>query len=54
MGILEKIEIGDKFYDITTEKIAQRVYDNKQAFKKKFAKKNLALQKYYESDKVFV
>ena len=54
MGILQEVAINNEFYDITTEKIAQRVYDNKQAFKKKFAKKNLALQKYYESDKKFV
>ena len=32
MGILQEIYVNDPFYDLTTEKIAERVYKNKHAF----------------------
>lgn len=54
MGILECVDVNDPFYDITTEKIAQRVYQNKEAFEVKFAKKQQSLQKYYDENKAFV
>lgn len=43
MGILECVEVSDPFYDVTTEKIAERVYANKEAFELKFAKKQVSL-----------
>ena len=43
MGIYEQISINDPFYDVTTESIAQRVYKNQDAYKKKFDKKNASL-----------
>ena len=39
-GILEEVKINDDFYNITTEILAQRVLHNKEAFQKKFDKKN--------------
>lgn len=39
-GILEEVKIEDAFYDLTTEMLAKRVLDNKEAFQKKFDKKN--------------
>jgi ethanolamine-phosphate cytidylyltransferase len=39
MGIFKEIEIKDPFYNITTESIAQRVYNNQAAFMKKFQNK---------------
>ena len=51
MGIYKEITIDDPFYDITTEQIAQRVYDNKDEFQKKFDKKNKSEQAYYDSKK---
>ena len=39
MGIYKEIEIKDPFYNITTESIAQRVYNNQAAFMKKFQNK---------------
>ena len=51
MGIYHEITIDDPFYDITTEQIAQRVYDNKEAYQKKFDKKSKSEQAYYDSKK---
>jgi len=51
MGILHDLRVEDPFYDITTEKIAQRVYDNKEEFQKKFDKKNASEQAYYDTHK---
>ena len=53
-GILEQISIDDPFFDLTTETIAKRVFDNKAAFEAKFAKKNKSSQEYYNSNKQFV
>lgn len=53
-GMLEQISIDESFYDITTETIAKRVFDNKSAFEAKFAKKNKSSQEYYNSSKQFV
>jgi hypothetical protein len=39
MGIYKTITVDDPFYQITTESIAQRVYNNQEAFKTKFQKK---------------
>ena len=47
------MEINDKFYDLTAEKIAQRVLNNKAAYQLKFEKKNSSEQE-YQKDKVFV
>ena len=53
LGMLEEISIDDDFYDMTTEKLAQRVYENKAAFELKFTKKNSS-QSFYDSDKEYV
>lgn len=54
LGILEEVAIGDKFYDLTTESIAQRVADNKKAMKKKVATKKMKEDKYYAEDKEYI
>lgn len=38
-GILEEISIDDEFFNVTTEDLAKRVFDNKHAYEIKFAKK---------------
>lgn len=48
-GILNQISIPDEFYDLTTEKLAQRVYENKAAFEAKFSKRIQLAQDYYEN-----
>ena len=48
MGIFKEIEIKDPFYNITTESIAQRVYNNQAAFMKKFQNKAAKEKQYYE------
>lgn len=42
--------MNDPFYDLTVEKIAQRVKDNEEALKAKVSKKQTS-QNNYESDK---
>lgn len=54
LGILHDISIDDEFYDMTTEKLAMRVFENKTAFEQKFAKKNEKEQNYYENSKQFI
>ena len=39
LKMLNEVKISDPFYDLTAEKIAQRVYQNKSAFELKFKKK---------------
>lgn len=39
LGILHQIFIEDSFYDITTEKIAERVLANHEIYEQKVAKK---------------
>jgi len=51
MGILTEVSIDDPFFDVTTEKIAERVMSNKEAFQKKFDKKNASQQQYYADKK---
>ncbi len=46
MKILSEVKISDPFYDLTAEKIAERVYSNKSAFQLKFEKKNTSEMKY--------
>ena len=53
-GMVQEVSIDGEFYDITTETIAKRVFDNKSAFEAKFAKKNKSAQEYYNSSKQFV
>lgn len=48
MGIYNEISIKDPFYNITTESIAQRVYQNQAAFMKKFQNKAAKEKIYYE------
>ena len=45
--------INDPFYDLTAEKIAERVYKNKSAFELKFKKKQSSELK-YNSEKKFI
>ena len=48
MGIYNEIMIKDPFYNITTEIIAQRVYNNQAAFMKKFQNKAAKEKQYSE------
>ena len=50
-GILHQISIDDEFFDVTTEKLAQRVLDNRAAFELKFTKKQKSSQEYYDNAK---
>lgn len=54
MGILHEISIEGEFFDITTEKIAQRVFDNRAAFELKFKKKSQSLDDYYNKTKQYI
>jgi len=54
LGILKEVTIANTFYNLTTEKLALRVFENKAKFEEKFAKKNASEQKYYEDNKTFL
>lgn len=51
MGIYEEFDIDT---DITVEKIAQRVVDNREKYKAKYDKKKIQQDKYYTEDKQYV
>lgn len=48
------ISIDDEFYNLTTELLAMRVFENRAAFELKFTKKQKSSQEYYNSSKQFV
>lgn len=48
LGILEEVKVNDSFYDLTVEKIAQRVLQNKTEIEKKVQKKKVSEDQYYE------
>jgi hypothetical protein len=48
MGILHEVCVDDPFYDISLEKIAQRVFNNQEALRKKFEKKSASEAVYHE------
>jgi ethanolamine-phosphate cytidylyltransferase len=52
MGMLHEVSIDDPFFDVTTEAIAARVMENRDAFKVKFDKKSASQKKYYEDKEV--
>ena len=49
LGILREVVVEDPFYDITTEKIAERVLANNDAFQLKVNKKKKSEAAYYEN-----
>jgi hypothetical protein len=44
--------VNDEFFDLTLEKIAARVFDNKKLIEQKIAKKNKSESKYYENKQI--
>ena len=48
-GKLVELQINDEFYNLTTEKIAVRVLDNRAAYELKFKKKSASQNAYYAS-----
>lgn len=48
LGILKQVKIDDPFYDMTVEKIAGRVWANKQIYELKVKKKSQSEALYYE------
>lgn len=53
-GIVQEISIDDEFYNLTTEKLAMRVFENRAAFELKFAKKQKSAIEYYNNKKEFI
>jgi hypothetical protein len=52
MGILHKIKVADPFYDVTVEKLSQRLQENKAQFAMKISKKAESEQNYYKFKQV--
>jgi len=48
MGILHEVQINDPFYDITVEKISERVLANKNEIELKVSKKLNSENQYYD------